>query len=186
DAEITGTHLLNPAAGLKRLGFALLAVVAAGGALATAGHVLLSAETVRQQALSEIRSVTGLDPILRGPAEVSLFPSGSVTFNDVALGDASNPALTAERLTARLRFFPLLIGRVEIADVSLERPHIAIDLGPNGPSNWAGLIGALPKSQKPGAARPAAFSEMRLDNGTITLFYRVSAATETLDNVNFS
>ena len=119
---------MTPAAGLKRLGFALLAVVAVGGALLAAGSVLLSAETVRQQALSEIRSVTGLDPILRGPAEVSLFPNGSVSFADVALGDAKNPALTAERLTARLRFFPLLIGRVEIADVSLERPHIAIDL----------------------------------------------------------
>ena len=40
----------------------------------------------------------------------------------MVLGDADKPALTAERLTARLRFFPLLIGRVEIADVSLERP----------------------------------------------------------------
>jgi len=186
DAETTGNSPVTPAAGLKRLGFALLAVVAAGGALLAAGSVLLSADTVRQQALSEIRSVTGLDPILRGPAEVSLFPNGSVSFADVMLGDEKNPALTAERLTARLRFFPLLIGRVEIADVSLERPHIAIDLGPNGQSNWAGLIGALAKSQKPGAARPAAFSEMRIDNGTITLLYRVYGATETLDNVNFS
>ena len=83
---------MTPAAGLKRLGFALLAVVAVGGALLAAGSVLLSAETVRQQALSEIRSVTGLDPILRGPAEVSLFPNGSVSFADVALGDAKNPA----------------------------------------------------------------------------------------------
>jgi len=177
---------LNPATGLKRLGFALLAVVAAGGALATAGHLLLSAEVVRQQALSEIRSVTGLDPILRGPAEVSLFPSGSVTFNDVALGDANNPALTAERLTARLRFFPLLIGRVEIADVALERPHIAIDFGPGGDSNWGGLITALARSQKPGAQRRAAFSEMRINGGTVTLHDRTYNATEQLDDVNFS
>jgi AsmA protein len=177
---------LTPATGFKRLGFALLAVVAAGGALATAGHLLLSAEVVRQQALSEIRSVTGLDPILRGPAEVSLFPSGSVTFNDVALGDANNPALTAERLTARLRFFPLLIGRVEIADVALERPHIAIDFGPGGDSNWGGLITALARSQKPGAQRRAAFSEMRINGGTVTLHDRTYNATEQLDDVNFS
>ena len=183
---MTGTLLLTPATGFKRLGFALLAVVAAGGALATAGHLLLSAEVVRQQALSEIRSVTGLDPILRGPAEVSLFPSGSVTFNDVALGDANNPALTAERLTARLRFFPLLIGRVEIADVALERPHIAIDFGPGGDSNWGGLITALARSQKPGAQRRAAFSEMRINGGTVTLHDRTYNATEQLDDVNFS
>jgi len=177
---------LTPAAGLKRLGFALLAVVAAGGALVAAGHLLLSADSVRRQALSEIRGVTGLNPSLRGPTEVSLFPSGSVSFNDVALGDEKNPALTAERLTARLRFFPLLIGRVEIADVSLERPHIAIDLGPSGQSNWAGLIAALAKSKKPGPQRQSAFSEMRIDGGTITLRDRVYGTTEQLDDVNFS
>jgi AsmA protein len=177
---------LTPAAGFKRLGFALLAVVVAAGVLVAAGHLLLSADTVRQQALNEIRSVTGLDPILRGPAEVSLFPSGSVTFEDVALGDAKSPALTAERLTARLRFFPLLIGRVEIADVALEHPRIAIDFGPNGQSNWAGLIAALAKSKKPGEHRPAAFSEMRIDGGTVTLHDLAYGATEQLEDVNFS
>ena len=69
----------------------------------------------------------------------------------MVLGDAKKPALTAERLTARLRFFPLLVGRVEIADVSLERPTIAIDMEPNGRSNWSGLIEALARSQKPNA-----------------------------------
>ena len=107
---------MNPATGLKRLGFALLAVVAAGGALATAGHVLLSAETVRQQALSEIRSVTGLDPILRGPAEVSLFPSGSVTFNDVALGDAR-----AGEVTRRICAKPGLERVTDASKVGLGR-----------------------------------------------------------------
>ena len=177
---------MTPATGFKRLGLALLAAVAAGGALLVAGHVLLSAETVRHEALNEIRSVTGLDPILRGPTEVSLFPSGSVTFDDVALGDAKNPALTAERLTARLRFFPLLIGRVEIADVSLEHPHITIDLAPGGESNWSGLIAALARSRKPGTHGAAAFSEMRIDDGTITLRDHVYRASEKLENVNFS
>ena len=124
---------------------------------------------MRQQALSEIRTVTGLDPILRGEATVSLFPSGSVSFADVVLGDAKRPALTAERLTARLRFFPLLIGRVEIADVALERPSIAIDLEPNGQTNWSGLIEALARSQIAGPARVAAFSEMRIDGGTVVV-----------------
>ena len=143
---------LTATAGFKRLGFVLLAVIAAGtGVLVTAGY-LISADAVRQQAMSEIRAVTGLNPILRGEATVSLFPSGSVSFADVVLGDAQQPALTAERLTARLRFFPLLIGRVEIADVSLERPTIAIELDANGQSNWSGLIEALARSQTAGAS----------------------------------
>src|SRR5271169_661626 len=129
---------LTAAIGLKRLGLALLAALAVGAGMVVAASYLVSADAVRRQVLSEIRTVTGLNPILRGEASVSLFPTGSVSFADVVLGDAKRPALTAERLTARLRFFPLLIGRVEISDVALERPIIAIDLEPNGKTNWSG------------------------------------------------
>src|SRR5665647_643628 len=140
DTETPESLPLTATTGFKRLGFALLGLLAVGGGLLLAASFLISADTVRQQALSEIRTVTGLNPILRGEATVSLFPSGSVSFADVVLGDAKRPALTAERLTARLRFFPLLIGRVEIADVALERPTIAIDLEPNGQTNWSGPV----------------------------------------------
>jgi len=177
---------LNAATGLKRLGFALLAAfVAAAGVLMAAGY-LISAEAVRSQALREIRAATGLEPVLRGPATVALFPNGSVSFDDVVLGDARRPALTAERLTARLRFFPLMIGRVEIADVSLERPTIAIDLDADGQSNWSALIDALARGQKPGATRATGFSEMRIDNGTVIIRDIARKAEEKLTDVDLS
>ena len=164
----------------------MLAAIAAGAVvLMTAGY-LISANAVRHQVISEIRSVTGLNPLLRGNATVSLFPSGSVSIADVTLGDAKRPALTAERLTARLRFFPLLIGRVEIADVSLERPTIAIDMDANGQSNWSGLIEALARSQTSGALRMAAFSEMRIDNGTVVVRNEAGKVYETLHDVDLS
>lgn len=178
---------LTASAGFRRLGFVLLAMLAAAaGVLMTAGY-LISADTVRGEVLSGIRSATGLDPILRGRATVSLFPKGSVSFADVVLGDAERPALTAERLTARLRFFPLLIGRVEIADVSLERPTISVDIEPDGRSNWSGLIDGLARNQKPNAERAvAAFSEMRIDGGTVVLRNHAHKTIETLYNVDFS
>lgn len=176
---------MTASTGLKRLGFALLAaLVAAAGVFVTAG-LFISADTVRDQAMSEIRAVTGLDPILRGQVSVSLFPSGSVSFADVALGDANKPALTAEKLTARLRFFPLLIGRAEIADVALVRPTIAIDLDANGQSNWSGLIETLARSQRP-AQRTRAFSEMRIDDGTVLVRDAAGKIDETIRNVDLS
>jgi AsmA protein len=177
---------LTAATGFKRLGLALLAVCGLGVAVLASAEALVSADSVRRQALDEIRNVTGLDPVLRGPSSVSLFPTGSVSFADVVLGDGAHPALTAERLTARLRFFPLLIGRAEIADVALEHPKISIDLSPNGDSNWAGLIVALARSQGPAAKRPKAFSEMRIDGGTVVLRDTARGFSEQLENVNFS
>ncbi len=177
---------MTAAIGFKRLGLALLAVLAVGAGALTAASYLVSADAVRRQVLSEIRAVTGLNPILRGEATVSLFPTGSVSFADVVLGDAKQPALTAERLTARLRFFPLLIGRVEIADVALERPTIAVEMEANGKSNWSGLIEALTRSQTQSSARVAAFSEMRIENGTVTVHSAANKLDETLSDVRFS
>jgi AsmA protein len=172
--------------GVKRLGFALLAVILAAAGLLAAAGFFISAESVRQQAMNEIRAVTGLDPILRGPTTVSLFPSGRVSFADVALGDPNKPALTAERLSARLRFLPLLIGRAEIADVTLEQPTITVDLDANNQSNWSGLIEALARSQKPNAPRSASFSEMRIEGGTIVVRDEAHKINETLNNIEFS
>jgi AsmA protein len=184
---MTGFFTLTASAAFRRLGIVLLALATgAAGVLMTAGY-LISPDTVRAEVMSGIRSATGLDPILRGKVSVSLFPKGSVSFADVVLGDPKQPALSAERLTARLRFFPLLIGRVEIADVSLERPTISIDLEPDGRSNWSGLIEGLARNQKPNAQRSvAAFSEMRIDNGTVVLRNHEHKIVETLDRMDFS
>jgi AsmA protein len=176
---------LTTANALKRLGFILLAVIAGGLAVLTTAGYLVSADAVRQQVLAEIREVTGLEPVFRGKASVSLFPTGSVNFADVVLGDAKEPALSAERLTARLRFFPLLIGRVEIADVALENPRIAIDFRPNGQSNWSALIEALTRSQTT-AHRLTAFSEMRINGGTVVIRDEARQLNETLYGVEFS
>jgi AsmA protein len=177
---------LTAATGLKRLGIALLVLVAAGAGVLYAANSLITTDSARRQVLNEVRAVTGFNPTLRGPVAVSLFPSGSVSFEDVMLGDAKRPALTAERLTARLRFFPLLMGRVEIADVSLERPTIAIDIDASGRSNWSGLIAALSRSRTPDAQRVAAFSEMRIRDGIVALRDQERKIYETLDGVELS
>jgi len=174
-------------AAIKRLLFVLLAACAVGGGLLAAAQLLISADNVRRQALEQIRAVAGLDPVLRGPTTVKLFPTGSVSFADVTLGDGSRPPLVAERLTARLRFLPLLLGRVEIADVTLEHPTITIDLQPDGNSNWAGLVAGLLRAQQPNTARPASgLSEMRIANGTVVLHDVGHHVTEQLTDVDFS
>ena len=177
---------MTAAIGFKRLGLAMLAVIAVGAGMFVAASYLISADAVRRQVLSEIRAVTGLNPILRGEANVSLFPTGSVSFADVVLGDPKRPALTAERLTARLRLIPLLAGRVEISDVALEHPIITIDAEPDGKSNWSGLIEALIRSQTADSRRVTAFSEMRIDDGAVVLHSKSQKLDETLTGVEFS
>jgi AsmA protein len=179
---------VTAAVGIKRLGFVVVAVAAVGIGALVILPFLMSADAVREAVKAEIRAVTGLDPVLRGGTSVSLFPTGTVSFDDVTLGDnrTGAPALTAEHVVARLRFFPFLAGRIEIADVSLVRPTIAIIFNADHSSNWSGHIETLARNLKPGPDRPASFSEIRIADGTIILRDEAYEIVETLANVEMA
>ncbi|MGE5780904.1 MAG: AsmA family protein, partial [Hyphomicrobiales bacterium] len=175
------------AVGIKRLGFAAAVVAAAAVAALVILPWLLPAEAVRKAVQAEIRAVTGLDPVLRGEASVSLFPASAVSFDDVMLGaNTGAPALTAEHVVARLRFFPLLIGRIEIADVSLIRPTIAVIFNDDRSSNWSDHIETLARNLKSGPDRPASFSEIRITDGTVILRDEAYKILETISNVEMA
>jgi AsmA protein len=182
---------VTAATGFKRLGIAVATVIVlAVGALA-AMSLLISSDRVREEAKAQIRRATGLDLTMRGEGVVSLFPTGMVTFSDVALAEegAREAALVTERLVARLRLLPLLAGRIEIADVTLQRPEINLTFTPDGRSNWSGLIGSLARALDPKgkqAERAALFSEIRVDKGAINLRDSATGATETLTEVGLA
>ena len=71
---------MTAATGIKRAGIALGAILAVAAGSLLLLSVLMPADTVREAVKSEIRAVTGLDPVLRGDASVSLFPAGKVSF----------------------------------------------------------------------------------------------------------
>lgn len=179
---------MSAAIGIKRVAVAVVAVFAVGiGALLLLSF-LMPADRVREAVQSEIRAVTGLDPVLRGNASVSLFPTGRVSFEDVSLSDnrTGKPALTAEHVVARLRFFPLLVGRIEISDVLLQRPTITIVFNADRTSNWSGHVETLAHNLQAEPKRTAAFSEIRIENGAIILRDEAYKIVETLSNVELS
>jgi AsmA protein len=178
---------LTVATGFKRLAIAVAAVVVAAFVTLVALSFLIPAATVGDAVKSEIHAVTGLDPILGGDVSVSLFPSGTVRFHNVLLGDdrTGQPAVAADELTARLRYFPLLAGRVEIADVTLERPTINVAFAADGRSNWSGLIASLAHAVAPNPERTASFSEIGIHNGTVVVHDAGKGVTERLEDVDF-
>jgi AsmA protein len=157
--------------GFKRIGLAFAALVVIGLGAIGVSSFLISTETAREAVKAQIHAATGLDPIIQGGASVSLFPPDTVTLRDVALEDAQHaPMLTAASLVAHLRLLPLLTGRIEVADISLERPRIAVRFDADGRSNWAPLLKSLASALTPDADRAAlSFSEIHIKDGTIQL-----------------
>src|ERR1700760_5035445 len=130
------------AQGMKRLGTPIAAVlgVALIGLIATAWF--LNRDALRQAVEAQIRAVTGLDLVIHGSIDVSVFPASYVSFHDVGLkgGGTSDPALRVDVLTANLRLLPLLLQRFEIADVMMLRPQIHVMREADATSNWTPFI----------------------------------------------
>jgi AsmA protein len=182
---------VTPTNGLKRLGIGIAAFGALVIGLFAAVPLFVRADAVRDAVRAEIRDATGFNPILRGKASLSSFPSSSASFTDIALDDGvgTEPALAAERLTARLRFLPLLIGRIEVAEITLIRPQLLVDIDAEGRSNWSALLSTLSRTLTPGSAAGQgmmSFSEIRLVDGSIVIRDRTSGTAETLDAVELS
>ena len=179
---------MSAATGIKRLGLAVVGIVVAGFAFLLALSFLISADTVRESVKSQIRAVTGFDPLLRGDVQVSLFPRGSVSFNDVSLSDNKTgaSALTAQQLVVRLRFFPLLTGKIRIADVTVVRPNITVNFAPGGRTNWSGHMETLANVLQPSPRLVESFSEIRIAGGTVIVRNDAYKIIEVFTDVDFA
>jgi AsmA protein len=158
------------------------------GAVALSSLVI-SAESARDAVTAQIKAATGFEPVVRGPVTISIFPPDSVSLADVVLGDdRSRPALAAQIVTARLRLLSLLFGRIEIADIVLVRPRIALKFERgSGHSNWTALASTLGRTLTPSAERAAlTFSEIRISDGTIVVDSADYNIREVLNHVEMS
>ena len=179
---------LTMAQGMKRL----WTPVAAFAALALMGMIatswLINRDALRQAVEAQIRTVTGLDLMVKGPIDVSVFPGSYVSFHDVGLkgGGAAEPALRVDVLTANLRLLPLLLRRFEIADVMMLRPTIRVVRSADGVSNWTPFIQTIARTMKPGAENQVSFSEIRIQDGVLTYEDAANHVSEKLDDIDWS
>ena len=176
------------AQGMKRLGMPIAAFlgVALIGLVATSWF--LNRDALRQAVEAQIRAVTGLDLVIKGSIDVSVFPASYVSFHDVGLkgGGTADPALAVDVLTANLRLLPLLLRRFEISDVMMLRPHIRVIRDGNGESNWTPFIDTIARTMKPGAENQVSFSEIRIQDGILNYEDATNHVSEQLGDIDLS
>src|SRR3984957_5839333 len=179
---------LTMAQGMKRLGMPIAALLGLALTGLIAMSWLLNRDTLRQAVEAQIRAVTGLDLVVHGTIDVSVFPGSYVSFHDVGLkgGGTADPALSVDVLTANLRLLPLLLQRFEIADVMMLRPHIHVVREANGDSNWTPFIQTVAHTMKPGAANQVSFSEIRIQDGELSYQDVGNHLTEALGDIDLS
>jgi AsmA protein len=188
DFELNLDMSLPMAQGMKRLGMpiaALFGVVLIG---LIAMSWFLNRDALRAAVEAQIRAVTGLELVVNGSIDVSVFPGSYVSFHDVGLkgGGAGEPALSVDVLTANLRLLPLLLRRFEISDVMMLRPHIRVVRAADGISNWTPFIDTLTRTMKPGADNQLSFSEIRIQDGVLTYLDEANRVSENVGDIDLS
>jgi len=148
----------------------------------------INRDALRQAVEAQIRAVTGLDLVVQGSIDVSVFPASYVSFHDVGLkgGGTADPALSVDVLTANLRLLPLLLQRFQIADVMMLRPHIHVVREADGESNWTPFIETIARTMKPGADNQVSFSEIRIEDGVLAYEDAANHVSEGLDDIDLS
>ncbi|MEA2881651.1 MAG: AsmA protein, partial [Bradyrhizobium sp.] len=148
----------------------------------------LNRDALRRAVEAQIRAVTGLELVVNGKIDVSVFPGSYVSFHDVGLkgGGDGEPALSVDVLTANLRLLPLLLRRFEIADVMMLRPHIRVVRAADGVSNWTPFIDTLTRTMKPGADNQLSFSEIRIQDGVLSYLDEANRVSENVGDIDLS
>src|SRR3954466_13657023 len=148
---------------MRRLGapIAVLLGIAFVGFLASSW--LINREALQRAVEGQIRAVTGLELVVNGHIDVSLFPGSYVSFHDVGLkgSGTEDPALRVDVLTANLQLLPLLLQRFEVADVMMLRPQMSVVREGDG-SNWTPFIETITRTMRPGPDSQMSFSEIRI------------------------
>jgi AsmA protein len=173
---------------MKRLGMPIAAFLSLALIGLIAMSWFLNRDALREAVETQIRTVTGLDLVVKGNIDVSVFPASYVSFHDVGLkgAAAADPALAVDVLTANLRLLPLLLQRFEIADVMMLRPHIRVVRSADGESNWTPFIGTIARTMRPGAENQVSFSEIRIQDGELTYEDAANHVTEALGDIDLS
>ena len=176
------------AQGIKRLGMPVAAFIGLVLFGLIAMSWFLNRDALREAVEAQIRAVTGLDLVVKGNIDVSVFPGSYVSFHDVGLkgGGTADPALLVDVLTANLRLLPLLLQRFEIADVMMLRPHIHVVRDADGDSNWTPFIQTIARTMKPGADNQVSFSEIKIQDGVLAYEDAANQLTESLDDIDLS
>ncbi|MBV1832780.1 AsmA family protein [Novacetimonas pomaceti] len=145
---------------------AAIVVVAAGGALAV--RSILDPQALRLRAIAAIERQTGRDVTL-GALEVHLFPA-SVSVRDIGLanmkGGDTAQMFTARAMDASVDLMALLHHRIQLENVTLDHPVVALQRNADGQANWR-LTPNGPQASHPAAPQAASGTPWTVQLGSL-------------------
>jgi len=121
-------------------------LIGAGGVIGVLIVALLVAPSFfdlnqyKPQIVSEVKKATGRDLVIDGPVSLSLLPLPEVSVTGVKffnVAGAKNPNMVeVKSVTVRPSLLALLVGNIEVSEVTLVEPKIVLEINAEGKPNW--------------------------------------------------
>ncbi len=144
----------------KRLLIGASSIVGLLVAVLLALPAFIDVNAYKPEIVAQVKRMTGRDITLEGPIRLSLLPTPSVELDGVKFsnlpGSKTPNMMEARSVTVRPSLLPLLVGGVEIAEVTLVEPKIALEVNATGTPNWEVAPPSLhPCQRRCSQARPS-------------------------------
>lgn len=118
--------------GLPGLGLLIVLIV-----VMAVAPLLMPSETLRRQVAIEIAALTGQQVAISGATSLRTLPWPVLSVERVQIGEGErSPIVETSAIEARLSLLPLLLGRIEVAGLTLVKPKINLVVEANGSANW--------------------------------------------------
>jgi AsmA protein len=175
---------------MRRFSLITAGVILTLFALALIAPYFIPASAYKGRIAAAAQAATGRRLVISGPVRFSVFPVLGIAAKDVRLenipGAPGGPDFVSMKgLTAGVRLWPLLSGKVEITAISFDRPVIHLEVAANGQDNWttpaATATGATAGGPR-GGLTPR-FSGISITNGTLTYVDAQTNVQHRLDHI---
>jgi hypothetical protein len=136
-----------------------------------AGLVLLAAffdwNWVREPVSRRVSALTGRSFAIQGDLDVRLSLWPRIVAHDVVLGNApwsTDPVMAeVKRIDFRIDLLKLLVGRIDLPELTVSRPRVVLEINRSGAANWVFKEGA-----QAGAGPGVSIGRLAIDEGSAT------------------
>lgn len=158
-----------------------------------AAPLFIDANSYKPLIVSQVKAATGRDLALEGPISLSLLPTPAVSVQGVRLSNAAGSKtanmVEVKSVTVKPSLLGLLGGRIEIAEVALVDPRIALEVDAAGKPNWEfapRAADAKPAASKAGASTPLSLGRLTIENGALGFTDAKAGLSVTAEKANLS
>jgi hypothetical protein len=151
---------------VRWLRYTVIAVLLLVVAAFAAALVLVDPRAIGDALAAQAEASLG-EPVAFGEIDLRLFPMPAARLRDLRVGSGETPLLRIEELRVRVSLPALLIGRVVLRSLELERPELQIELDESGAPLLPAAAAGTPGTE-PAAAGPAiAITSLRVRDGSV-------------------